>query len=249
MSTPTPTQNDPTERSLFRRRPKFLNVSPQRLTGWCGVGMVAAILVNGPLSQALQRTPSYWDAGAAPRLAAYLSDEANVDQMVVFFAASNLIFVFAIGFLAGLRHVPHRSSLSGWGRGVVAIGSALFLAGGLLSETLSTGIAVVLRTTPDYHLDVNSALLLQGLWSTALAQAQVALAVVILTVSALALAAGGLPRWLAWFGIIAAVVTILRPTLITHIPLFIAAFQPTVLWIAAVSLTLLRKNGRHPTAA
>ncbi len=160
--------------------------------------------------------------------------------MVVFFALSNLIFVFAIGFFAGLRRLANESDLSDWVRGVVSIGSALFLAGGLLSEALSTGIAVVLRSTPDYHLDVNSVLLLQGLWSTALAQGQVALGAVIVVVSAAWLRDGGLPRWLAWFGAVAGVVTILRPALITHIPLFIASFQPTFLWIAAVSIVLLR---------
>ncbi len=218
-------------------------VVPECVQGLAAEGLVVdptAILVNGPLSQAMQRIPSYWDPGAGQRFAAYLSDGANVDQMMVSFAASTLICVFAIGFLAGLRRVPHPSNLSDWASGVVSIGSALFLAGGLLSETLSTGIAVVLRSTPDYHLDVNSALLLQGLWSTALAQGQVALAVVILPVSTLALRAGGLPRWLGWLGLTAGIVTILRPALITHIPLFIASFQPMFLWIAAVSLTLLR---------
>ncbi|MEO6534021.1 MAG: hypothetical protein ABIO06_10665, partial [Pseudolysinimonas sp.] len=39
-------------------------------------------------------------------------------------------------------------------------------------------------------------------------------------------------------------ITILRPALITHVPLFIAAFQPTFLWIAAVSIVLIR-NGRR----
>ena len=155
------------------------------------VGMVAAILVNGPLSQALQRTPSYWDAGAAASVQPRTSPTTPTStRWSSSSPPSNVIFVFAIGFLAGLRQVPHRSSLSGWGRGVSRRPvPALFLAGGLLSETLSTGIAVVLHTTPDYHLDVNSALLLQGLWSSALAQGQVALAVVILTVSALALGA------------------------------------------------------------
>ena len=71
--------------------------------------------------------------------------------MVVFFALSNLIFVFGIGFFAGLRRVSNQSDLSDWVTGVVSIGSAVFLAGGLLSETMSTGIAVVLRSTPDYH--------------------------------------------------------------------------------------------------
>lgn len=228
-------------------RASHLDGRARRVTGWCGIGMVAAILVNGPLSQLVQRIPSYWDAGAADTFSAYLRDGANVDQMVVFFALSNLIFVFAIGFFAGLRRLTDGSDLSEWARGVVSIGSAIFLAGGLLSETLSTGIAVVLRSTPDYHLDVNSVLLLQGLWSTAISQGQVALGVVVITVSAVSLRGCGLPRWLAWFGVAAGIVTILRLGLITHIPLFIAAFQPTFLWIAAVSLVLLH-SGRRPQA-
>ncbi len=92
---------------------------------------------------------------------------------------------------------------------------------------------MILRSTPDYHLDVNAVLLLQGLWSTALSQGQVALGVVIITVSVISLRGGSLPRWLAWFGVAAGIVAILRLGLITHIPLFIAAFQPTFLWIAA----------------
>ena len=54
--------------------------------------------------------------------------------------------------------------------------------------------------------------------------------------------------WLAWLGIGSSVVTILRPALITHVPLFIASFQPTFLWIAAVSI-LLARTGRAPAAA
>ena len=218
---------------------RFLEGQARRMTGWCGIGLVVAILVNGPLSQALQRTPSYWDADAAGKTAAYLQDGANVDQMLIFFALSNLIFVFGIGFFAGLRRVSNESGVSDWVSGVVSIGSAVFLAGGLLSETLSTGIAVVLRSTPGYQLDVNSALLLQGLWAAALAQGQVALGVVIVTICVGSLYAGGLPRWLAWFGVIAGVVAILRPVLITQIPLFIVSFQPVFLWIGAVSLFLL----------
>lgn len=229
---------------ILVRRTANLSGRAALLTGWCGVGMVAAIVINGPLSQAVQRIPSYWDAGAASTFSAYLKDGANLDQMVVFFALSNLIFVFGIGFFAGLRRVVAQSDLSEWVRGVVTIGAALFLAGGLLSETLSTGIAVVVRSTPDYHIDVNSALMLQGLWSTAISQGQVALGVVIVAVSAASLRGGDLPRWLAWFGLAAGTITILRPALITHVPLFIAAFQPTFLWIAAVSIVLIR-NGRR----
>lgn len=237
MSNSTEMTGDPEVRPITPRRD--LEGRARHLTGWCGIGMVVAILVNGPLSQALQRTPSYWDAGAGEKITAYLQDGANVDQMVVFFVLSNLIFVFAIGFFAGLRRVSNHSALSDWASGVVSVGSAVFLAGGLVSETLSTGIAVVLRSTPDYHLDVNSALLLQGLWSIAIAQGQVALGVVIVSISLSCLYAGGLPKWLAWCGVITGVVTILRPAIITQVPLFIVSFQPMFLWIAAVSLFLL----------
>jgi hypothetical protein len=237
-------KGDPMAPTVSPKR-RLLEGRARRLTGWCGLGMVVAILVNGPLSVALQRMPSYWEAGAGEKFTAYLEDGANVDQMVIFFALSNLIFVFGIGFFAGLRRVSNQSDLTEWVSGVVSIGSAIFLAGGLLSETMSTGIAVVLRTTPDYNLDVNSALLLQGLWSTVIAQGQVALGVVIVAVSVSSLRAGGLPRWLAWFGVIAGVVTILRPVLITQIPLFIVSFQPVFLWIAAVSVALIAAGARR----
>lgn len=227
------------------KRPQ-LEGRARRLTGWCGIGMVAAILVNGPLSVAVQRMPSYWDAGAGAKIGAYLEDGSNVDQMLFFFAFSNLIFVFAIGLFAGLRRLANSSGLSDWVNGAVSIGAAVFLAGGLVSETMSTGIAVVLRSTPDYQLDVNSALLLQGLWFVALAQGQVALGVVIVSISAGALLAGGMPKWLAWFGVVVGIVTILRPVLITQIPLFIALVQPAILWIAAVSVFLLVTGSHRP---
>lgn len=211
-----------------------------RIAGWCGVGMVAAIVVNGPLSQVVQRVPNYWNAGAGDKLAAYLRSGSNVDQMVVFFGLSNLIFVFAIGFFAGLRDLVTGTRHAGWTRAVVSIGAALFLAGGLLSESLSTGIAVVLHSTPDYHLDANSALLLQGLWATALAQGQVALGVVILAISVANHRRAILPGWLRWLGLIAGVIALIRPAVVTHPALFIVSFQPTFVWIAAVSVVLLR---------
>ncbi len=67
--------------------------------------------------------------GATDTFSTYVRDGANVDQMVTFFALSNLIFVFAIGFFSGLRRVTDRSDLSDWARGVVSVGSARFLAG------------------------------------------------------------------------------------------------------------------------
>ena len=41
---------------------------------------------------------------------------AAVDQMILFFALSNLIFVFAIGFFAGLRDLVADAPYAGWTR-------------------------------------------------------------------------------------------------------------------------------------
>ena len=211
-----------------------------RRTGWCGLGMVAAILINGPLSIALGRVPNYWTDDAQRRTETFLANASNINRSVAFFALSNLIFVFAIGFFAGLRLLADDTDESGWTKGVVTIGAALFLAGGLLSETLSSGVAVVLKSTPAYQLDVNTALLLQGLWSTAIAQGQVALGVLVGVLSAAALRNRTLPTWLAWLGIIVGAVAILRPAIVTEVPIFIVTFQPMFIWIAATSIVLLR---------
>jgi hypothetical protein len=198
----------------------------------------------------VQRVPSYWEPGAGDRLAAYLQDPSSIDQMLTFFALSNLIFVFAIGFFAGLRSLVSPSDLSGWVRGVVTIGAALFLSGGLLSEMMSTGIAVVLRTTPDYHPDINTVLLLQGLWSTAIAPGQVALGVVIITLSTTWLRDHSMPGWLGWVGVLVGTVAVLRPAIITNIPAFIVSFQPLFLWVAAVAIVLLHSSRtRHQPAS
>ena len=87
----------------------------------------------------------------------------------------------------------------------------------------------MLRSTPAYHLDVNTVLLLQGLWATALAQGQIALGLIIVTVSGFAIRAHVLPRWLAWYGVIAGALTIGRVALVTHTVLWIALLQPAFL--------------------
>ena len=222
------------------------HVRLRRLAGWSGIGMVAAILINGPVSIAVGRMPNHWTADAATRIADYLGNEANIAQAVTFFALSNLIFVFALGFFAGLRGLAAETDRSGWVTGVVTIGAALFLAGGLASEILSTGIAVVLRSTPAYVFDVNDALLLQGLWMSALAQGQVALGVVMVTLSAATLRTRAIPQWLSWLGIAAGAIAVLRPAVVTNVPLFILSFQPALLWIAALAIVLLRQ-ARKPS--
>jgi hypothetical protein len=216
----------------------------ERRTGWWGLAMVAVIGANAALSLALGAIPASWTDGARVEVGEFLADRANLDRSLVLFALSNLIFVFGIGFFAGLRRLADAYDTSGWTKGVVTIGAALFLAGGLVSETLHTGIAVALRSTPSYELDANSLLLLQSLWPTALAQGQVGLGVVVMALSVGAWRTRGLPLWLVGLGMVAGGLAIVRPAVVSQVPLFIALFVPMFVWIAALGVVLIRRSDR-----
>jgi hypothetical protein len=219
----------------------------RRLVAVCGFGMIAAILINGPLSNLVGREPTYWNADAAAKFSGYLTRHSRVTEAIVFFALSNLIFIFGVGFFAGLRALARPGDATGMVSGVITFGTALFFAGGLLSETLSTGIALVVRTTPAYHLDVNNALLLHGLWAAALAQGQVGLALAVIAFCWHARRQQLFSEWLLWLGLVAGALTVLRLAVVTHIPLWIALLQPMFVWVLALSAVLVR--GERPAIA
>jgi len=75
----------------------------------------------------------------------------------------------------------------------------MFLYAGLLSESLFTGIALVLRSTPDYNLGIDTALLLQRLWATAIDQGQFPLGVAL---SATWLRDPSMPGRLGWISVL-----------------------------------------------
>ena len=219
--------------------------SIERRTGWCALAMVAVIVINAAVSLALGAIPSSWTDDARVEVGEFLADPGNIDRSLAFFAFSNLIFVFGIGFFAGLRRLADGFDDSGWTKGVVTLGAALFLAGGLVSETLHTGIAVALHLTPSYELDANAILLLQSLWPTALAQGQVGLGVVVVALSIGAWRAQGLPSWLVWLGTVAGVLAIMRPTVVSQVPLFIALFVPMFAWIVAIGVVLINRSSEE----
>jgi hypothetical protein len=212
----------------------------ERRTGWFGAAMVAVIMLNAGLSLALGGIPESWGGGARTEVAQFLNDPTSLDRSAVLFAFSTLIFVFGIGFFAGLRQLAETFDPSGWTKGVITIGAALFLAGGLVSETLHTGTAVALHSTPSYSLDANDVLLLRSLWPTALAQGQVGLGVVVVALSMSARRAQGLPGWLVVLGLVAGTLAIIRPALVGNVPMFIVLFAPMFIWIIAISVVLLR---------
>ncbi len=213
-----------------------------RLTGISGLLMVAAIVVNGPLAAVVERYPSFWTASARDDLQAFFRDSHRLDRAVVFCARSTLIFVFAIPFFAGLRVLVRDADPSGFLRGVATIAVSLFLAGGLVSEVFSHGMPIVIESAPGYDLDVNSALMVQGLQYVVLVQGQVALGVALIALSFAGWSSGVLPKWIWWLGAAAGIIDLVRPFAVTSPPIVIAAFVPTFLWIAATSIALIRRS-------
>ena len=218
-----------------------------RLAGLSGLLMVAAIVVNGPLAAVVERYPSFWTSSGRAELQAFLQDPQRVDRAVVFFALSNLIFIFAMPFFAGLRALVRDGDPSGFLRAIVAIAVPLFLAGGLASEIFSHGMPIVIESVPGHELDVNSALVVQGLQYVALVQGQVALGVAIIALSFAGWRSGELPKWLWWLGAAAGMIDLIRPFAVTSPPILIATFVPTFLWIAAASVALIKRPSSRAT--
>jgi hypothetical protein len=212
-----------------------------RLAGLSGLLMVVAIVINGPLSAGVERYPSFWTSSAGADLRQFLQDSHSVERAIVFFALSNLIFIFAIPFFAGVRVLVRDADPSGFLRGVVAIAVPLFLAGGLASEVFSHGMPVVIESVPGYDLDLNGALMVQGLQYVALVQGQVALGVALIALSFAGWSSGVLPKWMWWLGAAAGILDLVRPFAVTSPPILIAAFVPTFLWIAVTSVVLIRR--------
>lgn len=212
-----------------------------RLAGLSGLLMVTAIVINGPLAAVVEGYPSFWTASARADLEAFLRDSHRVDRAVVFFALSNLIFIFAIPFFAGLRALVRDADPSGFLRAVVAIAVPLFLAGGLASEVFSHGMPVVIESVPGYDLDLNSALMVQGLQYVALVQGQVALGVALIALSFASGSSNVLPKWVCWLGVAAGMIDLVRPFAVTSPPILIATFVPTFVWIAVTSVVLIRR--------
>jgi hypothetical protein len=118
--------------------------APLRWAGWSGLAMLVVIVANGPLAS-LRGVPDYWAPDASTAVASYLGNSSSLRVAVIFFFLSTLIFVFGIPFFAGLRELTRRADASGLASGAVTIGAALFFAGGLISEVLSTGMATVVQ--------------------------------------------------------------------------------------------------------
>lgn len=212
--------------------------SALHLAGFSGLAMLGVILVNGPLAAA-RGIPQYWEPNAASAIGSHLADSGAAQSSILFFFLSTLIFVFGVPFIAGLRRailVPGRGDL--WAD-VVLIGGALYFGGGLLSEVLSTGFAIVVQSAPSYVLDPNSATAVEALQFSALIQGQVGLGIAMIAVSLAMARKGRLPAAVFAVGLLAGIIDLVRPLTVANPVLAIALFLPTFVWIALASAWLI----------
>lgn len=159
------TSTDSTKAALVV--PTMRPPSALRLAGFSGFAMLGVILVNGPLAAA-RGIPRYWEPNAASAIGSHLADSEAGQYSILFFFLSTLIFVFGVPFMAGLRRAVNVAGRGGLWGDVVLIGGVLFFGGGLLSEVLSTGFAIVVQSAPSYVLDPNSAIGVEALQYSAI---------------------------------------------------------------------------------
>lgn len=222
--------------------------SALHVAGFSGLAMLGAILVNGPLAAA-RGIPQFWEPNAVSVIGSHLADAGTAQSSILFFFLSTLIFVFGIPFIAGLRRAILVSGRGDLWADVVLIGGALFFGGGLLSEVLSTGFAIVVQSAPSYVLDANSATAVEALQYAALIQGQVGLGIAMIAVSLAMSRDGRLPAAVFAMGLLAGIIDLARPLTVANPVLAIALFLPTFVWIALASGWLISARTSAPDAA
>jgi hypothetical protein len=175
-------------------------------------------------------------------LAGYLADSDNHTR--------NLIgaYMWVLGALAFLWFVTRlRSVLREAEGGTGALSNLVFGAGVIYSALMiASGVAfaavayaIALRDAPVSDPDFVR-VLPQMAWMILLLGAGFAGGLLVLTASILSLQAGVLPRWLAWIGIVVAIVLLFDVIYVNIVPLLI--------WVLAASIVLLMRREERATA-
>jgi hypothetical protein len=180
---------------------------------------------------------------AQQQLATYLADGGNHTR--------NLIgaYVWVLGALAFLWFVTHlRSVLRRAEGGAGTLSNLAFGAGVIYSALMMTSAvafaavayAVGLRgatvSDPDFVK-----VLPQMAWMLLLLGAGFAGLLLVLTASILSFRTGVLPRWLAWLGVVVAIVLLFDVLYVNIVPLLV--------WVLAASIVLLMRRQETATAA
>jgi hypothetical protein len=168
------------------------------------------------------------------------------DWRDVFMAGNGVTFIFAafffLWFLGMVRNVLRSAEGEGEWLSTVALGGGLMfitleMAGAAAEIVYPTTLASYANFQPDAQLAFLSLQLSGWLYSFA----WVGMSVLIAATSVLALRMGGLPRWLAWAGLVFGVLALIK--FLT--PLAVLA----LLWVLAISVLMLTGHVSLPRLA
>jgi hypothetical protein len=207
-----------------------------RLRAWSALGGIAftvlavigaALLYDGPSS-------------ASPaKMTAWYGSDSNRTHLHFGWLFSGLALLCLIWFIAGVRERvsvaeqqerPGASFLST----LVLVGGAAFVAAGIVQIALADGIKTMSDDT--YHHQVYSGLIHAAGDASylILATSGIAMASLIFAIALASFSWGLLPRWVAWFGVVAGVAAIFSLMFFTMLV--------WLLWIAVASVTLYLRS-------
>ena len=180
---------------------------------------------------------------AQQQLAGYLADSGNHTR--------NLIgaYIWVLGALAFLWFVTHLRSVLRRAEGGAGTMSNLVFGAGVIYSALMMASAVAFAAVA-YAVGLRGAtvsdpdfvkVLPQMAWMLLLLGAGFAGLLLVLTASILSLRTGVLPRWLAWLGIVMAIVLLFDVVYVNIVPLLV--------WVLAASIVLLMRRQNTATAA
>jgi Domain of unknown function (DUF4386) len=180
---------------------------------------------------------------AQQQLAGYLADSGNHTR--------NLIgaYMWVLGALAFLWFATHLRSVLRRAEGGVGTLSNLAFGAGVIYSTLMMASAVAFAAVA-YAVAFRDAtvsdpdfvkVLPQMAWMILLLGAGFAGLLLVLTASIVSLRTGVLPRWLAWLGIVMAILLLFDVLYVNIVPLLV--------WVLAASIVLLMRRGETATAA
>jgi len=210
-------------------------------TGIAAVVVIVASFVFGP-----GEPPGYGDS--AEQVAAFVEDNRSALQAVT--GLTILAGVFLVWFLGSLSQALRRAEGSGPGR----LAPVAF-AGGILAFAFA-GAGTALQAATVYHEGLDP-LVVQALWDSGnilyVFSGGAGFAILIGASSVVALTAGGLPRWVGWFGAVLAVYTVVVAFLASFAEggafspnngaLTLIAFLAFLVWLLAASIALVGRAG------
>jgi NAD(P)-dependent dehydrogenase (short-subunit alcohol dehydrogenase family) len=207
----------------------------ERRWGWGGVAFVALVLAWAIVIIASSRPGA--DASAED-IRSFFGPGGDSGWLFLSTALLGLAGLVFLPFLGSLRAILRRAE-GGTGRlSAVVFGAGIvFAALNFVKNSIDLGVVMAVEWQ-DLEVDPAAWQLLDALFTGLLMHEGVALGVLVGATSVIALRTGVFPRWLAWSGVVVAILSVLS-VLLFGLPLVL-----DLLWVLALSGLILRGVGQ-----